>query len=391
MSDIMKNGKRIVKIGEKAINGRIALKYPAFMKFVYTNYILACVMKAVKDKMKATCAGVWLIDRENKFVPRLVYGIRNDYYSLADNRKFIRILKSTVKKKHPLVIEDLDAIKDVKLKRIFKDEGFKSLIFYPLVTDKTVSGVLVVCRRSRDPVFDENRIMAGNIIAHQAAVEMRDARQHKTHEDDRFDSFDSTGILISMLLKNAKISEKDREATFNTIQALAALIDRKDKYTHNHSRNVMKYCIFICEKLNLDEKEVAKVRQAALLHDIGKLGIDTKILQKKGPLNKKEWAEIKQHPTIGAKIIAEIGLSPEIVKIVRHHHARFEGGGYPNRNIRHSRIPLGARIICVADAFDAMNSNRPYRKALKNKEVLKELERCSGTQFDPEIVEALIG
>ena len=175
------------------------------------------------------------------------------------------------------------------------------------------------------------------------------------------------------------------------IRTLISIIDAKDIFTKGHSEKVMKYCARIGKVINLNKKQIMTVKIAALLHDVGKFRIDKSILNKPGQLTEKEWIEIKKHPLVGSKIIEATGLFDEIAKIVKYHHAHYGGGGYPDPGMRGEDIPLGSRIILVADAYDAMRSKRPYRgKRKTRKETIAELQRCSGTQFDPQIVNAFL-
>ena len=177
----------------------------------------------------------------------------------------------------------------------------------------------------------------------------------------------------------------------HVIRTLVGVIDSKDVSTRGHSEKVMKYCARTARVLRLNKDKTMKIKIAALMHDIGKFRLDRAILNKRGPLTEKEWREVKKHPVVGAKIIKATGLFDDVSNIVRHHHERFGGGGYPNPNKKGTSIPLGSRMIFVADAYDAMTSKRPYRKRPKTKkEALDELKRCSGAQFDPCIVNAFI-
>ena len=177
----------------------------------------------------------------------------------------------------------------------------------------------------------------------------------------------------------------------HTIRTLVRVIDSKHRFTRGHSYKVVKFCAKITAILRLKKDEVLKIKIAALLHDIGKFRIDRSILNKQGKLTEKEWREVKKHPIVGARIIKETGILDEIVNIVKHHHERFGGGGYPDPYIKGENIPLGARIICVADAYDAMTSDRPYRKRpMTKQEAVNELKCCAGAQFDPRVVSALV-
>ena len=142
-------------------------------------------------------------------------------------------------------------------------------------------------------------------------------------------------------------------------------------------------------KRYLSQEEIDHVRQAAILHDLGKVGISDKILHKKSKLTKKEFEAIKKHPQIAADIIRPIQFMHDIVPLVLYHHERWDGKGYP-AGLKAEEIPIGARIIAVADAYDAMTSDRPYRKAMSSEKAMSELKRCAGTQFDPKVVDAFI-
>lgn len=175
-----------------------------------------------------------------------------------------------------------------------------------------------------------------------------------------------------------------------TLTALARVIDSSDVCRRRHCYKVERYSLMICEKLKLSPKDTKIIKIASILHDIGKIGIDLGIIKKPAKLNTDEWAQIHLHPEIGTNIVKQAGFLNEIVPVIRYHHARFEGGGYPDPVIRGESIPIGARIICVADAFDAMISDRPYREAMTREAAFAELSRCSGTQFDPEIVNVFL-
>jgi putative nucleotidyltransferase with HDIG domain len=154
-------------------------------------------------------------------------------------------------------------------------------------------------------------------------------------------------------------------------------------------KDIAEYSVDIARKLGLSEADVENIRMAALLHDLGKITVPDDILKKPGRLSEEEMEVIRKHPAHGAKMIESIEPMKDAREIIRHHHEYYDGSGYPD-GLRGEDIPLGARIIGVADAFDAMTSNRPYRKALPMDKVIKELKDFSGIQFDPDIVEILI-
>jgi putative nucleotidyltransferase with HDIG domain len=193
-----------------------------------------------------------------------------------------------------------------------------------------------------------------------------------------------------MAIDNTGMLDRVKRDYLDTIKTLAKIIDANDSYTRGHCEKVTKYTLVICRELKLPARYTNAVKTASLLHDIGKIGIDLSIIRKPGKLTEEDWQKVRMHPEIGAKIVSQEGFLSEIVPIIRHHHERFGGGGYPSSDLKGKQIPLGARIIAVADAFDAMTSFRPYRDAMSRNEAIAELKRCSGTQFDPEVVDAFL-
>jgi len=186
-----------------------------------------------------------------------------------------------------------------------------------------------------------------------------------------------------------KQSEKIQNSLLKTIETLARSLEAKDSFSREHSRRVTEYAIKIARKLSLSPQELENIRVAALLHDIGKLGISDRILEKINPLEEEEVEHIHRHPLIAENILGPIDDLKEIILLIKHHHERWDGGGYPD-GLKGEEIPLGSRIIAVADAYDAMASRRPYRDSIPQELVLKELKEKAGTQFDPDIVASFI-
>lgn len=206
---------------------------------------------------------------------------------------------------------------------------------------------------------------------------------------ENLDLLDTLASQASVAIQNAKLYNNLLNYYFETIQALAAAIDAKDSYTHGHSRRVTDISIGIAQIMNLKHDDINTIKHAALLHDIGKIGISEQILLKPGRLTEEEYEKIKQHPHIGAGILNSIEFLKKVCEIIEHHHERYDGKGYP-LGLKGDQIPLGARIICVADAFDAITSTRPYRKPLLFTEAIEEITKCSGTQFDPIVVDSFV-
>lgn len=170
-------------------------------------------------------------------------------------------------------------------------------------------------------------------------------------------------------------------------EALASAIDAKDGNTYGHSHRVGELAMALGSQLHLETPQLAELQVAAHLHDVGKIGIPDAILNKAARLTTEEFAVVQRHPVIGWQILRRISSFQQVARIVRHHHERFDGSGYPD-GLRGEDIPLASRLIAVADSYDAMTSMRSYRKAVSAKEAWQELCRCSGSQFDPEAVKA---
>ncbi|MGE5542158.1 MAG: diguanylate cyclase, partial [Bacillota bacterium] len=170
-------------------------------------------------------------------------------------------------------------------------------------------------------------------------------------------------------------------------QVLLAIVDSVDQYTYWHTQRVVRYTDWIASKMDLDLAAAETLRVAAFLHDVGKIEVSREILTKAGTLNADEWLIVKMHPVWGADMVRPVERLRPAAPIIESHHERFDGSGYP-RGLSGKDIPLGARIIGIADAFDAMTTNRPYRKGLSPESALEEIRRCAGTQFDPELVRA---
>ena len=189
-----------------------------------------------------------------------------------------------------------------------------------------------------------------------------------------------------------KVSEQAnliRASFLNAITALAYALEAKDAYTSGHSHRVAELSAAIAHELRLPQEHIDKLKLAGLLHDIGKIGVQESVLNKPARLTDEEFEMVKLHPKIGEHILSPIVNSPEIFKAVRNHHEHYNGKGYPD-GLQKDEIPLDARILAISDAYEAMTSERPYRKSMSNGAACHEIERNKGSQFDPEIASAFI-
>lgn len=250
---------------------------------------------------------------------------------------------------------------DKKIRDLLASTKSSSLLSVPLKTHDSMFGVINLGRSETKPPFaDEDRNFT-----------MTMASQASAYIENR--------LLIDNL----------RESYIATVRALAEAIDAKDHYTRGHSTRVAKYAVAIARELKLPKSDIEGVETAAYLHDVGKIGISDQILMKPGKLTLEEMETVRGHPKIGAKILSPINFPWEIIPIVFQHHERYSGGGYPNK-LSYDDIHIGARILIVADSYEAMTSERPYRAALSEETAVEELKKGSGTQFDPLVVDAFI-
>lgn len=195
-------------------------------------------------------------------------------------------------------------------------------------------------------------------------------------------------ITVERALEKQRLSA-DNIHLREIIAGLAAAIDAKDHYTHGHSEQVMDYAVAIAQEMGMPMELVEDIREASLLHDVGKIGISEKILLKPGPLTKEEYEQVKQHPIISKKILEPVSSLRRIIPAIYHHHECYDGSGYPE-GLKGVDIPIESRILAVADAYQAMVTDRAYRQALPEGKAVAELKNNAGKQFDPKIVDVFL-
>lgn len=220
---------------------------------------------------------------------------------------------------------------------------------------------------------------------------------------EKSDKFDQLLLLIESGIKsikqmneikkiNTELSdtyEKLEKAYLESIETLRHTVEAKDTYTRGHSDRVSEYAVLIGKKVGLNDDELKTLQIGGLFHDIGKIGVPDAILQKNAKLTDDEYSEIKNHPSIGAHILSSATIFKDMIPIVKHHHERYDGHGYPSQ-LTGKDIPYLARITAIADTFDAMTSKRSYRDSLPMETVISEFERCKGSQFDPELTDIFL-
>lgn len=188
--------------------------------------------------------------------------------------------------------------------------------------------------------------------------------------------------------RQRRAQEQLKESFRQTLELLARALEARDPYTEGHSRRTARYAAAIAREMSLNGTARVEIEQAGLLHDLGKIGTPDVVLRKEGPLSDDERATIRHHPVIGAQILSGVAFLEKAAVFVRHHHECYDGSGYPD-GLSGPAVPLGSRILAVADALDAMTTDRPYRKALRLGDAMLELERGASRQFDPAVLEAL--
>jgi putative nucleotidyltransferase with HDIG domain len=201
--------------------------------------------------------------------------------------------------------------------------------------------------------------------------------------------FVSLADQVAIALDNARLYQELEEMFFQTAESLADAIEKRDPYTGGHTQRVTSYSLAIARHLQLEPSEKRCLKIAAVLHDIGKIGIEDHILRKPEPLNPEEYHTIKSHASMGAEILQHIRLLRDIIPGVKYHHEQMNGSGYPD-GLKGEEMPVIAKIVAVADTYDAMTTDRPYRRALTKETAIGELKRCSGIQFDRDVVGAFV-
>jgi HD-GYP domain-containing protein (c-di-GMP phosphodiesterase class II) len=316
------------------------------------------VVRTTTTTLNATFGYIILYDAENSClnVTNLIGSGKLLAPKTAIPMKDSSVSTWVIKNRQPILIADIN--ESPQFDR-FSDLGYerKSLICAPLLVKNEIIGTISVVNKIDDSQFNLDEMEMLSTIAAQAAIS----------------------------IKNATLYDEQQQTYLNTIQALVSAIEASDSYTKGHSERVTYYSLEVGRRLNLSADRMQILERAAILHDIGKIGVDLSLLHKEGKLTPKDIMDLQQHPSIGMHILEPIEFLHDVRVCIGQHHERFDGMGYPNC-IKKDEQLLEARILAIADAFDAMTSDRPYRKALTLEVAIAELHDNAGSQFDPEIV-----
>lgn len=321
---------------------------------------LELIMETVTDALSGQTGLLVLIEPgQQLFELKTVYG-KDVFFS---NQKYTfeadSVFQTVVSTREPFIVNHVGGV--------FKVESAVDLNLFetpflamPLVIKDKTMGIIVVSGRKHGKHFDEEDISLMNNLASQTAVAIENARLNK-----------------------------DMERTyFETISALALAVDAKDKYSRGHLDRVAKYCVLIGKKLGLEDSDISVLRDAARLHDLGKIGIPDVVLTKEGPLNEQEWILMRKHPEIGESIIKPIQSLGHLCDIIRHHHEKLDGSGYPD-GLKGDEISPLVRVTTVADIYDALTTSRSYRAKMSREDAFQILRDMKG-QLDQDIVELFI-
>jgi len=321
------------------------------------------LLQKTMETIEAEFGYILLLDHENlEFEVVGVRGLPNDEEIL--NKKIPvqtgGIAHWVVVNSEPLLVKNVQSSNEFNIRSLL---GFnrESVVCAPLVIKDNIIGTITMSNKIDGTAFSHDDLTLLNTIAAQASV----------------------GI------NNSRLYEEQQKTYLNTVHALVTAIEASDTYTRGHSERVTRYSMAIGHKMGLDNDTLNHLERAAILHDIGKIGISLTLLHKEGMLSKSDIDELQQHPEIGARILQPVDFLKEAQKIVVQHHERYDGTGYPN-GIPGNEILIESRIIAVADTYDAMTSDRPYRNALSHSVTIEEIQSCAGTQFDPEITAQFI-
>lgn len=322
--------------------------------------LLSNLLELTMETLPATRGYIFLIQRDaGSLVPYVRYPVT----ALADDGEIVvsqTILQTAVRQKTAIISSNALVDERFTHSQSVVDSAIHSAMCAPLVNRGKVLGIVYV-----------------------------DSPQRNAFSAEDLALFSAMALKAGVAIDNARLYDDLRSLFYNTVETLVRTIQAKDQYTSGHSTRVSRLSILIAEKLNLSTKETHQAYLASMLHDIGKIGVPDDLLNRPGKLTDEEMERVRDHVQLGASMLEMLGEMHPIVPLIRHHHEAWDGTGYPD-GLKGEEIPLISRIIAVADMYDAMTSDRAYRKRMTQAEAIAEVRRVSGTKIDPRVAEAFL-
>lgn len=333
----------------------------AFRDIEDLKQLMENLLDLIMDNIPASRGYVFLLQRDTG---NLVPYVRRPVEDTSDDAELVvsqTILQTAVRQKSSIISSD--ALVDERFihSKSVANLAVRSAMCTPLINRGKVLGIVYVDSTSEADLFSREDLSLFSAVALKA------------------------GIAID----NARLYDDLRGLFYNTVETLVRTIQAKDQYTSGHSTRVSRYALLIAEKLGLNTKERHQLYLASMLHDIGKIGVPDDLLHRPGSLSEDEMERVRNHVQLGASMIEMLGEMHPIVPLIRHHHESWDGSGYPD-GMKGEEIPLISRIIAVADMYDAMTSDRPYRARRTHQEAVEEIKSTSGTKLDPRVAEAFL-
>ncbi len=328
------------------------LKYKTLISSVHSIYRLVNSTFELKD----------LVSRLARLICQ-IFSARYCLILIMDPTKKFSTMKVVVSGKKKLILDKNKKITnrvEKKIIRTFTAIRNDSLLGIPLVSEDLM-GLIIIKRAKTERPFDKSDQEIILTVAEQAMI----------------------GI------KNLQLYEEQQRIVLGSIKSLVTLLDTRIPQEFTHSPHFSRLVVDIAKEMHLDEKQRESLKYASLLHDAGKIDVPTEILTKTTKLTAQEYTIIKKHPVMGAQMLRPFQMLKPVIPIIMHHHEKYDGTGYPSR-LKKGQIPLGARVMAVADTFEAMVYGRPYRERVDVDSAIKEIKRKSGTQFDPKVVDSFL-
>lgn len=358
--------KRQVELQNKKLQhifkiGRASVAILSSQKPEKLNSVLQAIINEATEILDSEVGSILFFNEKLDIMTiRVAKGLDGDIIKKTRLKTGERISGWVAKHKKGILVKDIE--KDPRFSTRSHERYYtKSLISAPIMIDSHVLGVININNKRNRQVFNEEDLDLLEAVAAQAAL----------------------------IISNVKLYKQLQKLYMNTVEALAEAIDARDHYTKSHSEHVTEYAIAIAKEMGLSQHKIEIVERASKLHDVGKIGIHDYILTKPGKLTKEEWEEVKTHSLKGARILEPLAFLDGVIGTIKQHHERYDGSGYPDK-IKGDKIRIEARIMAVADSFDAMVTERPYAAIKTREEAIEELKKESGKQFDPKVVEAFL-